>query len=656
MMESSLPNVSPAPKKKKSSVSQSYTARDITVLEGLEPVRKRPGMYIGGTGAPGLHHLVWEIVDNAVDEVINGHASTVQVSLHRDGRTVTVSDNGRGIPVDIHPQHGKSALELILTTLHAGGKFDQNNYITSGGLHGVGSSVVNALSSEMVATITRGGAKHQQTYRRGKPKGPVERIGESRGSGTSIRFTPDTEIFGDLVLDPTLILEHLEVSAYLNKGMKVVFKDDTNGTRQEIQHDGGVLDFLEHTIKGRENRKTTDQILQIERSKSPRLEIALTWTDAPREYFKSFVNGIPTRDGGTHEQGLKDAVVKAVRNYIETHDISIPRGLSISADDIREGVTAICSCFLVEPQFQGQTKDKLNNPEVRGQIDGAVRPVLEQWLHTNKSSADAILMRIVMSAKARQASRAANDQVRRKSATTRRLNLPGKLADCSNSNPAECELFIVEGDSAGGSAKQGRDRLTQAILPLRGKVLNAEQAALKKVLANNELSDIVRALGCGLGNDFNADRLRYHKVILLMDADSDGHHIATLLLTFLYRYLRPLIDEGYVYLAQPPLYKIEAGGQTHWASDDDEKEKILGKLPARYKVEISRFKGLGEMMPKTLYETTLAPDKRRLLRVTIPDGDRLETEQVITDLMGKDPQTRFREIVSWMDLVEELDV
>ena len=655
MMDTSS-STPPTPPKKKSSVSNSYTARDITVLEGLEPVRKRPGMYIGGTGSPGLHHLVWEIVDNAVDEVINGHATTVGVTLHKDGRTVTVTDNGRGIPVDIHPQHGKSALELILTTLHAGGKFDQNNYITSGGLHGVGSSVVNALSSEMVATITRTGGKHQQVFRRGKPKGPCERIGDSRGSGTSIRFTADTEIFGDLVLDPSLIREHLEVSAYLNKGMKVIFKDETNNVREEIQHDGGVLDFLEHTIKDRSNRKTTEQVLHIERTQSPRLEVALSWTDAPREHFKSFVNGIPTRDGGTHEQGLKDAVVKAVRNYIETHDIAIPRGLSISADDIREGLVAICSTFLVEPQFQGQTKDKLNNPETRGHVDSAVRPVLEQWLHTNKSTADAILMRIVMSAKARQASRAATDQVRRKSATTRRLNLPGKLADCSNSNPPECELFIVEGDSAGGSAKQGRNRLTQAILPLRGKVLNAEQAPLKKVLNNNELSDIVKALGCGIGKDFTSDRLRYGKVILLMDADSDGHHIATLLLTFFYRYLRPLIDEGHVFLAQPPLYKIEAGGRTHWAGDDAEKEKILAKLPARYKVEISRFKGLGEMMPKTLYETTLDPDKRRLLRVTIPEGDRLETEQVITDLMGKDPATRFREITSWMDLVEDLDV
>lgn len=660
MMEIPTPTTQPSPTtpapKKKSALSESYTASDITVLEGLEPVRKRPGMYIGGTGSPGLHHLVWEIVDNAVDEVINGHANVIGVTLHRDGRTVTVQDNGRGIPVDLHPTHGKSALELILTTLHAGGKFDQNNYITSGGLHGVGASVVNALSSELIATITRTSGKFQQVYQRGKSQGPVSRLGDGRGTGTTIQFTADAEIFGDLVLDPELIKEHLDVSAYLNKGMKVIFKDETTSSRIEIQHDGGVVDFLDHTIQKRELRKSTDQVLHIERAQGPRLEIAMAWTDAPREYFKSFVNGIPTRDGGTHEQGLKDAVVKAVRNYIDTHDIAIPRGLSISADDIREGLVAVCSTFIMEPQFQGQTKDKLNNPEARAQVDGAVRPILEQWLHTNKSTADSILLRIVLSAKARQASRAANDQVRRKSATTRRLNLPGKLADCSNSNPGDCELFIVEGDSAGGSAKQGRDRRTQAILPLRGKVLNAEQAPLKKVLSNNELSDIVRALGCGIGTDFNSERLRYHKIILLMDADSDGHHIATLLLTFLYRYLRPLIDEGYVYLAQPPLYKVEGGGRTYWASDDEEKEAILAKLPARYKVEISRFKGLGEMMPKTLYETTLAPDKRRLLQVTIPDGDRLETEQVITDLMGKDPATRFREITSWMDLVQDLDV
>jgi DNA gyrase/topoisomerase IV subunit B len=652
-MISATPSDEATPRVKR---TQKYTARDITVLEGLDPVRKRPGMYIGGTGSPGLHHLVWEILDNAVDEVINDFATTISVTISKDCSTITVSDNGRGIPVDMHPKHGKSALELILTTLHAGGKFDTKNYITSGGLHGVGSSVVNALSSRLIATITRDGKKFRQEYRRGKPRGPVEPAGEGRGSGTTIQFTPDPEIFGDLVLDADLVREHLEVSAYLNKGMKVIFRNEETGTKEEIQHDGGVVDFLDHIIRDQEHRKTTDHVFHLDRKNSPRLEIALCWTDAPREYFRSFVNGIPTRDGGTHEQGLKDAVTKALRNYIDTHEISIPRGLSINSDDIREGVIAICSCFLVEPQFQGQTKEKLNNPEVRSQIDGAVRPMIEQWLHTNKSAADAILMRVVMAAKARQASRAATDQVRRKSATSRRLNLPGKLADCSEADPARSELFIVEGDSAGGSAKQGRDRRTQAILPLRGKVLNAEQASLKKILGNKELNDIVQALGTGIGKDFDLSRLRYHKVILLMDADSDGHHIATLLLTFFYRTMQPLITEGHMYLAQPPLYRIEAGSKTYWAADDKDKERILAKLPARYKPEISRFKGLGEMMPKTLFQTTLDPTTRNLLRVNIPDGARLETEQVITDLMGKDPQPRFREITAWMDLVDNLDV
>jgi DNA gyrase/topoisomerase IV subunit B len=653
-----ITETSPNKKERKTKVkpTQGYSASDITVLEGLEPVRKRPGMYIGGTGSPGLHHLVWEILDNSVDEIINGFASTVWVTLSKDSDTVTVSDNGRGIPVDVHPKHGKSALELILTTLHAGGKFDNNNYITSGGLHGVGSSVVNALSSRLVATITRNGKKFRQEYRRGKPRGPVQAIGDGRGSGTTIQFTPDEEIFGELRLDAALIREHLDVSAYLNKGMKVIFKNEEAGTREEIEHEGGVVDFLEHIIQKNERHKTTEQTLHIDRKENPRLEIALCWTDAPREHFRSFVNGIPTRDGGTHEQGLKDAVTKALRNYIDTHDISIPRGLTITAEDIREGLITVCSCFLLDPQFQGQTKEKLNNPEVRAQIDGAVRPLIEGWLHTNKSAADGILMRVVMAAKARQASRAATDQVRRKSATSRRLNLPGKLADCSESDPSRSELFIVEGDSAGGSAKQGRDRKTQAILPLRGKVLNAEQASIKKILANKELNDIVQALGCGFGKDMDLSRLRYHKVILLMDADSDGHHIATLLLTFLYRTMLPLITNGHVFVAQPPLYKIEAGSKTYWAKDDADKDRILAKLPARYKPEISRFKGLGEMMPKTLFQTTLNPETRNLLRIEIPEGSQLETEQVITDLMGKDPQTRFREITAWMDLVDNLDV
>ncbi|RME28537.1 MAG: DNA gyrase subunit B [Deltaproteobacteria bacterium] len=637
-------------------VDPSYDASAITVLEGLEAVRKRPGMYIGGTGKAGLHHLVHEIVDNAVDEAINGYASLIRVTLHADGRTVTVEDNGRGIPVDIHPKARKPALEVILTTLHAGGKFEPGSYRTSGGLHGVGSSVVNFLSEELVATVRRGGYEYRMAFDRGRPRGRMKKVGKARGTGTSIRFRPDPEIFGDVQFDGAWILEHLEISAYLNKGLKIVFKDEVAGTRTELCHEGGVVDFLDHVVREQGPSRIADATFTVERDDGDlRLELAMCWTDAPRDRIRSFVNGIPTADGGTHEQGLRDGIVKGVRNFIETHDKSIPRGLKVTADDIREGVFAICSVFLTDPQFQGQTKEKLNNPEVRSQVDGIVRPALEQWLNGNPSVADAILHRVVMAAKARQASRAATEQVRRKSATNRRLNLPGKLADCSSTDPGESELFIVEGDSAGGSAKQGRDRRTQAILPLRGKVLNAEQASLKKVLSNNELSDIVKALGCGIGKDLDPRRLRYHKIILLMDADSDGHHISTLLLAFFYRYLRPLIEHGYVYVAQPPLYRIDHGDKTFWAADDRERDRILDKLPPRARPRISRFKGLGEMQPKTLYKTTLDPRQRRLLKVTIPDGARLETEQVISDLLGKDARNRFREITAWMDLVEEVD-
>ena len=633
-----------------------YTASSISVLEGLEHVRKRPGMYIGGTDRDGLHHLVREIVDNSVDEAINGYATAIRVALSSDGRTITVEDNGRGIPVGTHPKLKKPALEVILTNLNAGAKFDGGSYITSGGLHGVGSSVVNALSERLIATVKRDGKTYRMQFRRGRTRGTLETLGPARGTGTTIRFTPDPQIFGDQTFEPDTIKEHLEVSAYLNKGLKIAFADDLSGARHNIQHDGGVADFLAHQIQAAGANTTTGQSFVLEREAEPRLDIALAWTDAPRERFRTFVNGIPTRQGGTHAQGIKDAITKAIRNHITVHEAAIPRGVKITAEDIREGVVAIGSIFHPDPQFQGQTKDKLNNPEVRGQVDSLVRAELERWLQENTSLADTILSRIVMAARARQASREATTKVRRKSAVSRRLNLPGKLADCSSSDARRSELFIVEGDSAGGSAKQGRDRTFQAILPLRGKVLNSEQANTRKVMANNELSDIVKALGCGMGKDFSAARLRYNKVILLMDADSDGHHIATLLLTFFYRYLRPLIDAGHVYLAQPPLYRIDSGKKTWWAADERERARVLKRLPPRAKPEISRFKGLGEMMPKTLFATTMDPKTRRLLRVAIPDGMKLETEQVVTDLMGKDPKTRYREIIRWMDLVEDLDV
>jgi DNA gyrase subunit B/topoisomerase-4 subunit B len=631
---------------------QEYGSSSIQVLKGLEAVRRRPGMYIGGTGRDGFHHLVWEIVDNAVDEAINGFASQLSVHLHRDGRTVTVKDNGRGIPVEIHPEEGINTLQVILTNLHSGGKFDNSSYITSGGLHGVGSSVVNALSERLVANIKRDGFEWTQEYRRGKPRTELQKVGPSRFTGTQIRFTPDPEIFGDQTFDGDEIRQRLEISTYLNRGLKIVFKDDTTGKRHELVHEGGVTDYVRYLVKERELQCVVDEPFTLSRTEEPRLEIALLWTESPSERFKSFVNGIPTADGGTHEQGLKDAILRAIRNYIATHDVSLPRGMKLTADDIREGVVAVCSCFISDPQFQGQTKDKLNNPEVRAQIEGAVRLELERWLQDNTTTTDALLSRIIMAAKAREASRAASTQVRRKSAVSRRLNLPGKLADCSSSDLLISELFIVEGDSAGGSAKQGRDRKTQAILPLRGKVLNSEQASLKKVLANKEISDIVSALGCGLGKDLDLTRLRYHKIILLMDADQDGHHISTLMLTFFYRYMKTLITEGYIYLASPPLYRIEAGKKTFWASDEREKDRILKKLSPRAKPEISRFKGLGEMMPKTLFKTTLDPKKRRLLKVEIPEGKRMETETVISELMGKDASNRYRAIIKWMDKID----
>lgn len=643
-------------------VTRKYTGRDIQVLEGLEPVRKRPGMYIGGTGKPGLHHLLWEIVDNAVDEATNGFASQIDVTLHRDGCSVTVSDNGRGIPVDRHPTKKVPTLQLILTTLHAGGKFDQTNYVTSGGLHGVGASVVNALSEELVATVKRDGATWEQRYAKGVPVTKLQKVpGSTRGTGTSIFFRPDLEIFDSVEFDPEAIRENLEVKTYLNRSLRIVFKDEVNNRRAEFHHEGGVAEYLDRVVREiGEKPVHMEQFLQRqdELHDGARVEIAMQWTEAPKENVRSFVNGIPTRDGGTHEQGFRDGVRSAVRAYMETHDM-MPKNLDISADDIREGLVAIVNLFMVDPQFQGQTKEKLNNPEARSLVVGAMRLELEQFLNAHPTTGEAIATRVIQSAKARHASRAAARSARRKTSVSHRLNLPGKLADCSSTDPRISELFIVEGDSAGGSAKQGRDRHFQAILPLRGKVLNAEQATLKKVQENKELSNVVDALGCGIGEQLDLTRLRYHKIILLMDADSDGHHIATLLLTFFYRYMRRLIEEGYVYVAQPPLYRLDAGKETHWALDDADRDRITREIRKGRKnitIDVQRFKGLGEMMPQTLKETTLDPEKRRLLQVKIDEDERLVTENTITDLMGKDSSARYDFIMNHAGDVEELDL
>ena len=632
-----------------------YTAKDIQVLEGLEPVRKRPAMYIGGTDAKGYHHLLWEIVDNAVDEAINGFADRIDVKLHKDGQTVTVDDNGRGIPVDIMPKFRKPALEIIFTTLHAGGKFDSGtNYKHSGGLHGVGSSVVCALAESMVARVRRDGKWYEQTFARGKTKSKLKTDGKAKGTGTEITFKPDEEIFGaKLKFDAALIREVLEAKSYLHKGLKVIFEDATSGETHEFTHEGGIADYLTKIVGDRGKGVTTPTPFLFSKANGVRIEIAMTWTESTDESVRSYVNGIPTGSGGTHENGLRTGMVKAVRNYMETTGTA-PKGVSVTAEDIREGLVALVSVYLVDPQFQGQTKDRLNNPDMAGAVDGAVRPALEQWLLENKSSAEALVARIALAAKAREASRAAAQQVSRKTAVSHRLNLPGKLADCASTDPGESELFIVEGDSAGGSAKQGRDRRTQAILPLRGKVLNAEQASTSKVLGNKELQDIVSALGCGFGEHFVEEKLRYHKIILLMDADSDGHHISTLLLTFFYRHLPELVKRGYVYIAQPPLYRIDAGKNSLWALDDDEKEKILRKLPGNVKPDIQRFKGLGEMMPEVLKQTTLDPKKRTLLRVVVDDVE--ETDKLLGELMGKDTQARFRFIMERAAEADALDV
>lgn len=634
--------------------SRNYTARNLDALEGLEAVRMRPSMYIGGVDKTGLHHLVWEIVDNAVDEHINGYADTVTVTLHKSGHAITVTDNGRGIPVDKHPKHKIPGVQLILTMLHAGGKFNEENYLTSGGLHGVGSSVVNALSRKLIVTIRRDGHEWQQNYKRGKPTSELEKLRSFRGHGTTIYFEPDPDIFKTTDFDPNMIRARLEDTGYIHSGLKLIFKNEITGEDHDLTHEGGIPEYLYKLVKETQKEAITEQAFHIARNNGERLEVALQWTESTDVLIRSYANGIRTHDGGRHETGFKSAIVSAIRNYIDTHDVKV-KDVEITANDIREGVVGILSVFLRNPEFQGQTKDKLNNPEMTSTVESFVRPGLETWLNNNRSAAEEIVGRIIMAARARMASREAAKEVKRKSVTQRKLNLPGKLADCKSTSLNESELFIVEGDSAGGSAKQGRNNKTQAILPLRGKVKNAEGLPTLKALENAELRDLISALGTGAGQKFDYGGLRYGKIILLMDADPDGHHISTLLLGFFFRHLPELIRKGHVYVAQPPLYKIEVGKDTHWARDDNHKEEILAGLRANAKAKVGRFKGLGEMNAKELSETTLDVRKRTLLQVKIDSP--LEVDQTFVRLLGNDASLRhdFIEERATQVAVEDLD-
>ncbi|MEJ2229629.1 MAG: DNA topoisomerase IV subunit B [Nitrospirales bacterium] len=647
-------------------MSKTYDASDIVVLEGIDPVRRRPAMYIGGTDKTGLHHLVWEILDNAIDEVMNGYATHIIVELDKSREGLRITDNGRGIPVDKHPKHKKSALEIIMTTLHAGGKFDTGSYIHSGGLHGVGASVVNALSRHLEVQVKRDGKEWEQTYQAGVPQGPVKALGNVRGTGTSVYFRPDPKIFGKTIhFDPDLLQETLDAKAYLHKGLKLTFKDGTTGETHQFQHEQGIQEYLRKLVADRGRKTTVDSVFYLERQlkngasdpegaeQGLKMEVALQWTDEPAEFVKSYVNGVATPNGGTHEMGLRGGIVKAARNYIDTHNL-IPKGLSLQAEDIREGMAAVLSVLVLHPQFQGQTKERLNNPEVQAQVDSLVRPALETYLNENRSIAETLVGRMILAARAREASREASKAVMRKSAVSHRLNLPGKLADCQSTDPTISELFIVEGDSAGGTAKQGRDLKNQAILPIRGKVLNTEELTLAKVVENKELADVVKVLGCGIGKDFDLKKLRYHKIILLMDADIDGYHISTLLLTFFFRHMPELIRQGHVYIAQPPLYRIEIGKEIRWAGTDEEKERIVAEARSNAKPTISRFKGLGEMFPQQLKVTTLHPATRRLLKVELLNE--LHTDKTFQDLMGKRTDARYEFLMANAGLADNLDV
>ncbi len=632
-----------------------YTAEQITVLEGLEPVRKRPGMYIGNTASEGLHHLIWEVVDNSIDEAMAGYCHHIKVEL-LPNNFVRVSDDGRGIPVEKHRQTKKSALETVMCTLHAGGKFENQGYKVSGGLHGVGVSVVNALSQYTKAEVKRDGKVYVQEYRRGKPLGAVKAVGKVKGTGTAITFQPDPEIFEVLEFKTKKILNRLRQQAYLTKGVRITFldnRDEKNPFVYGFYFEGGIASYVKHLNQGKNVKHETIFYLEKEQDEV-KVEIALQYNDDYQENVFTFANNIYTPEGGSHLSGFKTALTRTLNNYARRKNFLKEKEDNLTGDDVREGLTAVVSVKVRNPQFEGQTKAKLGNAEVRTVVDNLFSRALDIFLEEHPREAEAIISKCIVAARARLAARAARSSVLRKGALDG-LSLPGKLADCSSRSPEKSELYLVEGDSAGGSAKQGRNREFQAILPLRGKVLNVERARLDKILAYAELKNLIIALGTNIGEQMDISKLRYHKIIIMTDADVDGAHIRTLLLTFFYRYLKPIITEGHLYIAQPPLYKIQAGKQVFYAYSDEEKEKILQSPSLKQQTpNIQRYKGLGEMNPEQLWETTMDPQNRLIKRVTIESVE--EANAIFEDLMGSDVAPRKRFIQARAQYVKNLDI
>lgn len=634
-------------------MTDSYTAADIQVLKGLEAVRKRPGMYIGETGSEGLHQLVWEILDNSVDEALNGHCNSIEVVLQSDG-FISIEDNGRGIPVEKHPTTGKNTVETIFCNLHAGGKFDDDTYKVAGGLHGVGASVVNALSETMTVEIKRDGSRYVQSFSRGKAVSQLQKIGPAKGTGTKVVFKPDSEIFLGRTFSTEMIRDRLRIKAFLQASLKITLRTEADRTKEIFHYSGGICDFLDYLIQGRPMIEA--QPFHFQHQNDLRLEMVMAWTSDTSSKILSFVNSIPTPAGGTHETGFRNGITRALRNYLEKRN-GLPKGVKgIQAEDVREGLVCVLSVYLHgNLEFQGQTKERLNSSSAL-QLEPLVRSAFETWLHQNPNQATAITNRVFLAAQARTASRAARDEINRKTAT-RRLILPGKLADCSSTSREMTEIFIVEGDSAGGSSKQARDRRFQAILPVRGKILNVEQASLDKLKANREIQSLVQSIGTGIGQAFDYEKLRYGKIIINTDADVDGHHIATLLLTFFYRYLPELVRRGHVYLAMPPLYRITLGAgkktTVHYVFSDEEKEKLLKRKNGK-DFEIQRFKGLGEMDAATLKSTTMDPSSRTILKIAV--ADEASTDKTLDTLMGKDVRKRFSFIKHHAREIENLDI